>query len=93
MGGITNDVMKMLKARMWMKRNVPFLYSWHAYVGYELDLFKAFERGVSIEDVADAYQIDEQLLKQWVNVGVSIGHLKAMSRSRYRTGSMWKLPR
>lgn len=87
------DVMKMLKARMWMKRNVPFLYSWHAYVGYELDLFKAFERGVSIEDVADAYQIDGQLLKQWVNVGVSIGHLKAMSRSRYRTGAMWKLPR
>lgn len=87
------DVMKMFKARMWMKRNVPFLYSWHAYVGYELDLFKAFERGVSVADVADAYQIDEPLLNQWVNVGVSIGHIKAMSRNRYRTGPMWKLPR
>lgn len=87
------DVMKMFKARMWMKRNVPFLYSWHAYVGYELDLFKAFERGVTAADVADAYQVDEPLLNQWVNVGVSIGHLKPLSRNRYKTGPMWKLPR
>ncbi|PUB08469.1 hypothetical protein [Paenisporosarcina sp. OV554] len=87
------DVMKMFKARLWMKRNVLFLYSWHAYVGYELDLFKAFERGVKVADVADAYQIDEILLNQWTNVGVSIGHLKPMSRKRYKTEAMWKLPR
>ena len=87
------DVMKMFKARMWMKRNVPFLYSWHAYVGYELDLFKAFEREVTVADVADAYQIDEILLNQWTSVGVSIGHLKPMSRERYKIGAMWKLPR
>lgn len=87
------DIMKMFKARMWMKRNVPFLYSWHAYVGYELNLFKAFERGVTVADVADAYQIDEILLNQWMSVGVSIGHLKPMSRNRYKTGAMWKLPR
>lgn len=87
------DFMKMFKARMWMKRNVPFLYSWHAYVGYELDLFKAFERGVSVADVADAYQIDSTLLEQWVNVGVSIGHLKSLNRERYKTIGMWKLPR
>ena len=87
------DVMKMFKACLWMKRNVPFLYSWHAYVGYELDLFKAFERGGKVADVEDAYQIDEILLNQWTNVGVSIGHLKPMSRERYKTGAMWKLPR
>lgn len=87
------DFMKMLKARMWMKRNVPFLYSWHAYVGYELDLFKAFERGVSVSDVADAYNLDCVLLEQWVNVGVSIGHLKSMSRARYKPIGFWKLPR
>ncbi len=87
------DFMKMFKARMWMKRNVPFLYSWHAYVGYELNLFKAFDRGVTVSDVADAYQFDEALLNQWVNVGVSIGHLKPLSRNRYKTGPMWKLPR
>ncbi|MDQ0430576.1 SAM-dependent methyltransferase [Planomicrobium stackebrandtii] len=87
------DVMKMFKARMYMKRNEPFLYSWHAYVGYELDLFKAFERPVTKFDVADALQLDEDLLNQWVNVGVSIGHLKEAGRDRYKTWNAWKLPK
>lgn len=87
------DVMKMFKARMYMKRNEPFLYSWHAYVGYELDLFKAFERPVTRFDVADALQLDEELLGQWVSVGVSIGHLKQMERNRYKTWNAWKLPK
>ncbi len=87
------DFMEMFKARLWMKRNVPFLHSWHAYVGYELDLFLAFERGVSVTDVSDAYQLDITLLEQWVNVGVSIGHLKSMNRERYKTIGLWKLPR
>ncbi|WP_142829831.1 class I SAM-dependent methyltransferase [Planococcus soli] len=87
------DVMKMFKARMYMKRNEPFLYSWHAYVGYELDLFKAFERPVTKFDVADALQLDEDLLNQWVRVGVSIGHLKEAGRNRYKTWNAWKLPK
>ncbi|RNF38413.1 class I SAM-dependent methyltransferase [Planococcus salinus] len=87
------DVMKMLKARMYMKRNEPFLSSWHAYVGYELELFKAFERPVSTFDVADAFQLDEALLEQWVHVGVSIGHLKDAGRNRYKTWNTWKLPK
>lgn len=87
------DVMKMFKARMYMKRNEPFLYSWHAYVGYELDLFKAFERPMSKFDVADALQLDEDLLTQWVTVGVSIGHLKEAGRNRYKVWNTWKLPK
>jgi SAM-dependent methyltransferase len=87
------DVMKMFKARMYMKRNEPFLYSWHAYVGYELDLFKAFERPVTKFDVADALGLDAELLEQWVNVGVSIGHLKEAGRGRYKTWNTWKLPK
>ncbi|ETP68968.1 methyltransferase type 12 [Planococcus glaciei CHR43] len=87
------DVMKMFKARMYMKRNEPFLYSWHAYVGYELDLFKAFERPVTQFDVADALQLDEDLLHQWVSVGVSIGHLKEAGRGRYKVWNTWKLPK
>ena len=87
------DVMKMFKARMYMKRNEPFLYSWHAYVGYELDLFQAFERPMSKEDVADAYALDENLLEQWVAVGVSIGHLKEAGRGRYKIANAWKLPK
>ena len=77
----------MFKARLWMKRNDSFLYSWHAYVGYELDLFKAFERRVKIAGVADACQIDGILLNQGTNVGVSIGHLNPMSRERNKTWS------
>lgn len=87
------DVMKMFKARMYMKRNEPFLYSWHAYVGYELDLFKAFDRPMSKYDVADAYQLDKDLLDQWVSVGVSIGHLKEAGRGRYKISNAWKLPK
>lgn len=87
------DVMKMFKARMYMKRNEPFLYSWHAYVGYELDLFKAFERPMTKFDVADALQLDEALLGQWVSVGISIGHLKEAGRNRYKTWNAWKLPK
>lgn len=87
------DVMKMFKARMYMKRNEPFLYSWHAYVGYELDLFRAFERPMAKSDVADAYSLDENLLEQWVTVGVSIGHLKEAGRGRYKLANTWKLPK
>lgn len=87
------DVMKMFKARMYMKRNEPFLYSWHAYVGYELDLLKAFERPMSKEDVADAYELDDKLLDQWVAVGVSIGHLKDAGRGRHKLANTWKLPK
>ncbi|MGI2329540.1 class I SAM-dependent methyltransferase [Planococcus sp. YIM B11945] len=87
------DVMKMFKARMYMKRNEPFLYSWHAYVGYELDLFKAFERPMTQFDVADALELDEALLEQWVRVGLSIGHLKEAGRKRFKTANAWKLPK
>ena len=87
------DVMKMFKARMYMKRNEPFLYSWHAYVGYELDLFKAFERPMAKSDVADADGLDENLLEQWVAVGVSIGHLKEAGRGRHKLANSWKLPK
>ncbi len=87
------DVMKMFKARMYMKRNEPFLSSWHAYVGYELDLFKAFGRPMSKFDVADALGLDEDLLQQWIMVGLSIGHLKEAGRGRYKIANSWKLPK
>ena len=85
--------MKMFTARMYMKRNEPFLSSWHAYVGYELDLFKAFGRPMSKFDVADALDLDEDLLEQWIMVGLSIGHLKEAGRGRYKIANSWKLPK
>jgi len=87
------DVMKMFKARMYMKRNEPFLYSWHAYVGYELELVKAFERPMAKYDVADAYGLDENLREQGGALGVSIGHLKEAGRGRHKLANSWKLPK
>ncbi|WP_349409794.1 class I SAM-dependent methyltransferase [Pseudalkalibacillus sp. SCS-8] len=71
-----NEWMKLLRARKWMKSNEPFLYAWHAYVGYELDLFDRFENGAMVEDVAARFDMDKLLLLRWAEVGVAIGHLK-----------------
>jgi len=87
-----NDIKNMWKARTWMKTNVPFLYSWHAYVGFDLDLFEAFKRPVRLEDVSDAYDLDLQLLEQWVEVGVSLKHLKKDKKGRIQNARSWKLP-
>ncbi|MBM7580720.1 class I SAM-dependent methyltransferase [Jeotgalibacillus terrae] len=86
------DLNNMWKARTWMKTNVPFLYSWHAYVGYELDLFEAFRRPVRVEDVADAYDLEEELLTQWVEVGIALKHLKKDDKNRVKISKAWKLP-
>lgn len=87
-----NDLKNMWKARTWMKTNVPFLYSWHAYVGFDLDLFEAFKRPVRISDVADAYDLEPMLLEQWVEVGISLKHLKRDSKDRIQIARSWKLP-
>lgn len=71
-----NEWMKLLKARKWMKSNEPFLYAWHAYVGYELDLFDHFQNGNTVEAVAVENNMDTALLRRWTEVGVAVGHLK-----------------
>ncbi|MGM7700382.1 class I SAM-dependent methyltransferase [Pseudalkalibacillus sp. Hm43] len=71
-----NEWLKLLKARKWMKSNEPFLYAWHAYVGYELDLFDYFQNGNTVEAVAAKHKLDEALLRRWSEVGLAIGHLK-----------------
>lgn len=86
------DLNNMWKARTWMKTNVPFLYSWHAYVGYELDLFEAFKKPVRVGDVADAYNLEEELLEQWVEVGIALKHLKKDEKNRVKIAKAWKLP-
>ncbi|MFC0522092.1 class I SAM-dependent methyltransferase [Pontibacillus salicampi] len=79
------DWQKALRARNWMKRNESFLYTWHAYVGNELNLFKKFQSPVTVQEVAEANQIGEDLLQCWVEVGVSIKHLRKRTGGRYRT--------
>ncbi|OLN21184.1 hypothetical protein BTO30_16265 [Domibacillus antri] len=67
---------KMWEARNWMKRNEPFLPTWHAYVGYRLDLFEKLSGGMSIEQVVSEYGYEENLLRSWADTGVVLGHLK-----------------
>lgn len=80
-----NIVQTALKARNWMKRNESFLPTWHAYVGYELDLFKTFRNPKTVDEVAQETGYSQDLLQCWVDVGASIKHLRKRPGGRYRT--------
>ncbi|MBM7551734.1 class I SAM-dependent methyltransferase [Thalassobacillus pellis] len=74
-----------MQARKWMKKNEAFLYSWHAYVGSEMDLFEAFRHPATVEEVSYKTNYPEDLLEAWVNVGVALKHLKKKKHNRFRT--------
>ena len=82
-----------IRAQKWMKKNIPFLYSWHAYVGHELNLFHEFKQSKSIDEVAESTSVSKELLKSWVEVGVSIRHLKKKSNETYQTRKLKILPK
>ncbi|ADC51830.1 hypothetical protein BpOF4_18955 [Alkalihalophilus pseudofirmus OF4] len=67
---------KLWNARKWMKRNEPFLPTWHAHLGYSLDLFNHFKKGATVEEVAINNELNQDLLQRWVDVGIVLGHLK-----------------
>lgn len=87
------EYIRIWRARGWMKKNMPFLRSWHAYVGYELDLFNSFKKSVSIKEVAAERNLEIDLLRQWVEVGIILKHFKRMSGDRVKTIKKWKLPK
>ncbi|WP_404449438.1 methyltransferase domain-containing protein [Sutcliffiella horikoshii] len=87
-----SEYVRLFKARGYMKRNLPFLYSWHAYVGYELDLYEAFKKPKTIMEVAEEHDLKEDLLKRWVEVGGVIGYLKKKSKERYQTVKKFMVP-
>jgi SAM-dependent methyltransferase len=66
----------MLQARKWMKTNENFLSTWHAHVGYTLDLFHCFRKYRSVDHVAENRDFNRALLKRWIEVGLEVGHLK-----------------
>ncbi|TWI59220.1 class I SAM-dependent methyltransferase [Halalkalibacter nanhaiisediminis] len=70
------EYMRLWNARKWMKRNEPFLPTWHAHLGYSLDLFTHFQKGALVEEVAQANELNQDLLQRWVEVGIVLGHLK-----------------
>ncbi|MBM7663275.1 2-polyprenyl-3-methyl-5-hydroxy-6-metoxy-1,4-benzoquinol methylase [Bacillus mesophilus] len=81
-----------LKARKWMKKNVPFLYSWHAYVGNECKLFLAFKKPQTVSEVATTHGLPEDLLQSWVEIGVAIRHLKKTSSNSYQVKRLKLFP-
>jgi SAM-dependent methyltransferase len=70
------DWWKMLQARNWMHRNRGFLPCWHAYVGYKFDLFARLRAPESVESFLAASNLDRELLQNWLDVGLALGHLK-----------------
>ncbi|QKS71004.1 class I SAM-dependent methyltransferase [Paenalkalicoccus suaedae] len=71
-----SEISRVLQARNWMKTNEDFLSTWHAHVGYKMDLFHYFANGASVHAVASKHELSEELLQRWVDVGLEIGHLK-----------------
>lgn len=82
-----------MKARKWMKKNIPFLYTWHAYVGNELKLFQAFKSPKTQEEVAIKLSISKDLLKSWVEVGIAIDHLKEKTSGTFQVKKLKLLPK
>ncbi len=71
-----SEYLRLWNARKWMKRNEPFLPTWHAHLGYSLDLFEHFRKGAFVEEVAATNELNQDLLQRWVEVGLVLGHLK-----------------
>ncbi|WP_280768336.1 class I SAM-dependent methyltransferase [Salipaludibacillus daqingensis] len=71
-----SELHRFIIARNWMKSNEDFLTTWHAHVGYKLDLFKCLEKSKSVEQVAKECELNIALLERWVEVGIEVGHLK-----------------
>lgn len=86
------DWVQLINARRWMKKNVSFLYAWHAYVGYELKLYNKFRKWSTAEEIAAQSNISIDLLLNWLEVGVTIGYLHEKN-GRYRTKRRKLLPK
>lgn len=73
---LLSEIKRFMQARNWMKSNEKFLTTWHAHVGYKLNLFECFSRSVTVREAAEECDLDESLLERWMEVGLEVGHLK-----------------
>lgn len=64
--------LRVWEARKWMKQNEGFLPTWHAYLGYRLNLFDELQQNGTVS----AQVNDKELLENWVQTGLILGHLK-----------------
>lgn len=60
------------EARKWMKQNEGFLPTWHAYLGDRLNFFDELQQNGAV----GAQVKDRELLENWVQTGLILGHLK-----------------
>ena len=65
-----------------MKRNERMLDTWHAYVGYRMDLFERLKQPVEMETFIGASGLEAGVLRNWVDAGLVIGHLVRVSESQ-----------
>lgn len=79
--------LKLYHARNWMNRNRSFLPTWHAYIGYSMNLFDLFATEADLEDVAVREKLDVKLLAAWVETGVILGHLHKTTGGKFRSTS------
>ncbi|GAF13851.1 hypothetical protein JCM19045_3132 [Bacillus sp. JCM 19045] len=79
------EYLKVWNARKWMKQTEPFLQTWHAHLGYSLNLFQHFKKKTTVEQVARKHQLDEVLLNRWVEVGLAVGHLAKKRGNKIKT--------
>lgn len=79
-----SDLHRFIIARNWMKSNENFLKTWHAHVGYKLNLFKSFKSYKSVEHVARECQLSLPLLERWIEVGLEVGHLKKVMNGKVK---------
>ncbi|SDN39367.1 class I SAM-dependent methyltransferase [Alkalicoccus daliensis] len=80
-----SELQRVLQARNWMKTNENFLQTWHAHVGYKMDLFDSFKKSAEVKSVAETRQLSPDLLQRWVDVGVVVGHLKETKKNQYKS--------
>jgi SAM-dependent methyltransferase len=73
------------EARNWMKRNEPFLSTWHAYIGYKLDLFTVLQTPHTLDALLAKTGYATELLTSWVDTGVVLGHLKQDGNGEIRS--------
>ncbi|WP_147804860.1 class I SAM-dependent methyltransferase [Alkalicoccus halolimnae] len=79
-----SELQRVIQARNWMKTNENFLETWHAHVGYDMDLFDSFEKGASVKEVSSSRNLSEELLERWVDVGLQVGHLTKKKKEKVK---------
>lgn len=87
---MVKDWIRLIQARKWMKKTGAFLPAWHAYLGYSLDLFDLFHKPACPGCIARLYNLDETLLRRWIEVGLTLGHLEPKGNGKVKSKKAYR---